>query len=88
MNINISGQDLILAASAIGAGLSVGIAAIGPGVGEGLALGKAVEPLGRQPEAMSKIRTLMLLAQAVSETTGIYGLVIAILILFAKPLIG
>ena len=71
MNINISGQDLILAASAIGAGLSVGIAA-----------------LGRQPEAMSKIRTLMLLGQAVSETTGIYGLVIAILILFAKPLIG
>ena len=37
---------------------------------------------------MSKIRTLMLLGQAVSETTGIYGLVIAILILFAKPLIG
>ena len=81
MNINISGQDLILAASAIGAGLSVGIAAIGPGIGEGFAL-------GRQPEAMSKIRTLMLLGQAVSETTGIYGLVIAILILFAKPLIG
>ena len=88
MNINISGQDLILAASAIGAGLSVGIAAIGPGNGEGFAAGKAVEALGRQPEAMSKIRTLMLLGQAVSETTGIYGLVIAILILFAKPLIG
>ena len=85
MNINISGQDLILAASAIGAGLSV---AIGPGIGEGFAAGKAVEALGRQPEAMSKIRTLMLLGQAVSETTGIYGLVIAILILFAKPLIG
>ena len=88
MNINISGQDLILAASAIGAGLSVGIAAIGPGIGEGFAAGNAVEALGRQPEAMSKIRTLMLLGQAVSETTGIYGLVIAILILFAKPLIG
>ena len=88
MNINISGQDLILAASAIGAGLSVGIAAIGPGIGEGFSAGKAVEALGRQPEAMSKIRTLMLLGQAVSETTGIYGLVIAILILFAKPLIG
>ena len=88
MNINISGQDLILAASAIGAGLSVGISAIGPGIGEGFAAGKAFEALGRQPEAMSKIRTLMLLGQAVSETTGIYGLVIAILILFAKPLIG
>ena len=88
MNITITGQDLILAASAIGAGLSVGIAAIGPGVGEGFAAGKALESLGRQPEALSKIRTLMLLGQAVSETTGIYGLVIAILLLFAKPLIG
>lgn len=86
--MNISGSELIMAASAIGAGLAVGIAAIGPGIGEGFAAGKAVEALGRQPEAMSKIRTLMLLGQAVSETTGIYGLVIAILILFAKPLIG
>lgn len=88
MEISITGQDLILAASAIGAGIAVGIAAIGPGIGEGFAAGKAVEALGRQPEAMNKIRTLMLLGQAVSETTGIYGLVIAILLMFAKPLIG
>ena len=76
---------IILAALKV---VGYGLAAIGPGIGEGFAAGKAVEALGRQPEAMSKIRTLMLLGQAVSETTGIYGLVIAILILFAKPLIG
>ncbi len=85
--MNISGSELIMAASAIGAGLAVGIAAIGPGIGEGFAAGKAVEALGRQPEAMSKIRTLMLLGQAVSETTGIYGLVVAILLMFAHPLL-
>ena len=88
MELNITGQDLIYAASAIGAGLAVGIAAIGPGIGEGFAAGKGVEAVGRQPEAQSKITTTMLMGQAVSETTGIYGLVIAILILFAKPLIG
>lgn len=87
MNITITGSELIMAASAIGAGLAVGIAAIGPGIGEGFAAGKAVEALGRQPEAMSKIRTLMLLGQAVSETTGIYGLVVAILLMFAHPLL-
>ncbi len=85
--MNITGSELIMAASAIGAGLAVGIAAIGPGIGEGFAAGKAVEALGRQPEAMSKIRTLMLLGQAVSETTGIYGLVVAILLMFAHPLL-
>lgn len=84
----ITGQDIILAASAIGAGLAVGLAAIGPGIGEGFAAGKALESLGRQPEAEGKIRLMMLLGQAVSETTGIYGLVIAILLLFAKPLLG
>ena len=85
MNINISGQDLILAASAIGAGLSVGIAAIGPGIGEGFAAGKAAEAVGNQPEAKGDITQTMLLGAAVAESTGIYGLVIAIILLFANP---
>lgn len=85
MELQITGQDLIHAASAIGAGLAVGIAAIGPGIGEGFAAGKAVEAVGRQPEAQSKITTTMLMGQAVSETTGIYGLVIALLLIFLKP---
>ena len=87
MELNITGQDLIHAASAIGAGLAVGIAAIGPGIGEGFAAGKGVEAVGRQPEAQSKITTTMLMGQAVSETTGIYGLVVAILLMFAHPLL-
>lgn len=85
MNISITGQDLIYAASAIGAGLAVGIAAIGPGIGEGFAAGKGVEAVGRQPEAQSKITTTMLMGQAVSETTGIYGLVVALFLMFIKP---
>ena len=61
--MNITGEDLILACSAIGAGLAV-IAGIGPGIGQGIAAG-----------------------QAVAETTGLYGLLIAMLLLFVKPLV-
>ena len=81
----ITGQELIYACSAIGAGLAVGLAAIGPGIGEGFAAGKGVEAVSRQPEARSSIVTTMLMGQGVSETTGIYGLVIALLLLFAHP---
>ena len=84
----ITGQEIIRAASAIGAGLAVGLAAIGPGIGEGFAAGKTVEALGRQPEMEGKLRLMMLLGQAVSETTGIYGLVISILLLFVFPNLG
>ena len=79
---NITGQDLIYAASAIGAGLSVGLAAIGPGIGEGFAAGKALEAISRNPEAAGTIRSNMILGIALSETTGIYGLLIAILLIF------
>ena len=48
----------------------------------GLAVGKAVEATGRQPEAVKEIRSVMLLGQAMSETTGIYALLIAILLIF------
>lgn len=83
----ITGQDLILAASAIGAGLAV-IAGIGPGIGQGYAAGKAVEAVGRQPSAKSEITSTMLLGAGVAETTGIYGLLIAFILLFVKPLVG
>ena len=75
---------IIKAASAIGAGLAM-IAGIGPGIGQGYAAGKAAEAVGRQPEAQSKITTTMLMGQAVSETTGLYGLVVALLLIFVKP---
>ena len=85
--MNISGQDLILACSAIGAGLAV-IAGIGPGVGQGIAAGYAANAVGRNPGAQSKVMATMLLGQAVAETTGLYGLLIAMLLLFVKPLVG
>ena len=68
---------------AIGAGLCMGIGAIGPAIGEGNAVGKALEGMARQPEAAGTLRTNMILGCAITETTGIYSLLIAFLILFA-----
>lgn len=83
----ISNEAFILGCSAIGAGLAL-IAGIGPGIGQGYAAGKAAEAVGRQPEAKGDIIQTMLLGQAVAETTGIYGLVIGIILLFVRPLMG
>ncbi|KXG76260.1 ATP synthase F0 subunit C [Thermotalea metallivorans] len=82
----ITGKALILACSAIGAGLAM-IAGIGPGIGQGFAAGKGAESVGRQPEAQGDIVRTMLLGCAVAESTGIYGLVIALILLFANPLV-
>ena len=76
-------MDLVKGLIAIGAGLCMGIGAIGPGVGEGNAVGKALEGMARQPEMADTIRTNMLLGCAITETTGIYSLVIALLLIFA-----
>ena len=83
----VTGKELILACSAIGAGMAV-IAGIGPGIGQGYAAGKGAEAVGRQPEARADIISTMLLGQAVAETTGIYGLIVALILLFANPLLG
>ncbi len=80
-------RAIILAASAIGAGLAM-IAGIGPGIGQGFAAGKAAEAVGRQPEAQGDILKTMLVGCAVAESTGIYGLVVAIILLFINPLVG
>ena len=85
--MQITSEAFILGCSAIGAGLAV-IAGIGPGIGQGYAAGQAASAVGRQPEAKGDIVQTMLLGQAVAETTGIYGLVIAIILLFVKPLSG
>ena len=75
-------QAIISAAKAIGAGLCMGLGAIGPAIGEGNAVGKALEGMARQPEVSGTLRTNMLVGCAVAETTGIYSLLIAFLILF------
>lgn len=76
-------EATIIAAKAIGAALCMGIGSIGPAIGEGNAVGKALEGMARQPEAAGNLRTNMILGCAVTETTGIYSLVISLLILFA-----
>lgn len=79
-------MELIMAFSALGAGMAV-LAGIGTGIGQGYAAGKAVEAIARQPEAQGSIMQTMLIGCAVAETTGIYGLVIALILLFANPLL-
>ena len=76
-------EAIMIAAKALGAGLCMGIGAIGPAMGEGNAVGKALEGMARQPETSGTLRTNMILGCAITETTGIYSLVIALLILFA-----
>ena len=80
--MNISGQDFIYGCSAIGAGLAM-IAGIGPGIGQGNAAGQGCAAVGRNPGARSEITSTMLLGQAVAETTGLYGLVVAMILI--KP---
>lgn len=75
---------IAVAGSAIGAGLAV-MTGIGCGVGQGYAAGKGAEAVGNQPEAKSDIISTMLLGQAVAESSAIYGLVIAIILLFVNP---
>ncbi len=81
MDANIA-EAIAVAGKAIGAGLCMGIGAIGPGMGEGNAVGKALEGMARQPEASATLRSTMIMGCAIAETTGIYSLLIAFLILF------
>ena len=75
---------IILGMCALGAGMAM-IAGIGPGIGEGNAVAKACEAIGRQPESKGSVTTTMLMGCAIAETTGLYALVIAILLIFVAP---
>ena len=78
-------NPIIAVASVIAAGLAVGLATIGPGMGQGTAAGYVVEGIARQPEAENKIRGTLLLSLAFMEALTIYGLVVALALLFANP---
>ncbi len=78
---------IVFGCCALGAGIAL-IAGIGPGIGEGYAVGKACEAIGRQPECKGTVQSTMLLGCAVAETTGIYGFIVALLLMFANPFIG
>ncbi|MBF6600698.1 MAG: ATP synthase F0 subunit C [Dehalococcoidia bacterium] len=66
----------------IGAGIAIGIGGIGPALAIGVLTGRAMEALGRNPEAQSVIQTNMILGIAFAEAVAIYALVVAVMIGF------
>jgi F-type H+-transporting ATPase subunit c len=66
---------------AIAAALAIGLAAIGPGIGQGTAAAKAMEGIARQPEVAGELRTMMIIALAFMEALTIYGLLIAFILI-------
>ena len=79
----LSGADIKMAAAYIGAGLAM-IGVAGAGMGMGNAAGKAAESVARNPQAIGLITRVMLIGQAVAESTAIYALVVALLMLFVR----
>lgn len=76
-------EAIVRAAALLGAGIAMGFGAIGPGVGEGFAAGKACEGVAKRPEKAALLTRTMLIGQAVSESTGIYSLVIAFILILS-----
>lgn len=70
-----------LGLTAIAAAIAV-FTGVGAGISTGIATSKAVESVARQPEASSKIITVLVIGSAFAEATAIYGLLIAILLIF------
>jgi F-type H+-transporting ATPase subunit c len=83
----ITPQAFVLGLSALGAGLAM-LAGIGIGLGQGIATGKALESIARQPEAKGDIMTTMFIGLAMTETSVIFALIVAIILLVANPLVG
>jgi F-type H+-transporting ATPase subunit c len=68
--------------NSIAAALAIGLGAIGPGIGIGILGSKAMEAIGRNPEATGQIQTNMILAIVFTEAIAIYALVVALIIKF------
>ncbi|ORE96173.1 F0F1 ATP synthase subunit C [Acuticoccus yangtzensis] len=75
-------------ASIIAAAIAVSCGAVGPALGEGRAVAAAMDAIARQPEAAGTISRTLFVGLAMIETTAIYCLVIALLLLFANPYAG
>ncbi|OCN04771.1 ATP F0F1 synthase subunit C [Erysipelotrichaceae bacterium MTC7] len=76
-------EAFVAGLACLGAGIAM-IGGLGAGIGQGVAAGKGAEAVGRNPEAADKIRSIMVLGIALAETTGIYALVVALLLIFLK----
>lgn len=85
MFLAMKGSDLGAGLHDLGAAIGAGIAVftgVGSGIGQGLTAGLAAQGVSRQPEAVSEIRSTMIMGQVVAETANIYGLIVAILLIF------
>lgn len=71
-----------ISGKAMGAGIGIGLAALGGTIGMGMAVAKSVDAIARQPEAEGKVRTTLMLGLVFIETVVIYALVVAILLVF------
>ncbi len=69
----------------LGAGLAIGLGAIGTGIGQGTAVGKALEAMARQPEMVNTIQTNMFIGLAFIESLCIYALAVAMILIYANP---
>ncbi len=80
-------KAIVLAASAIAAALAL-IPAAATGVSQGLAAAKACDSVSRQPEAAGQITRTLIIGSAMAETSGIYGFIIALVLVLINPLVG
>ncbi|NVO25678.1 F0F1 ATP synthase subunit C [Donghicola sp. C2-DW-16] len=80
-------DNLVEVVSIISAALAVGFGAIGPALAEGRAVAAAMEAIARQPEAAGTLSRTLFVGLAMIETTAIYALVVALLVLFANPFV-
>lgn len=79
---------LVVVASIVVAGITMAIGTIGPALGEGRAVAAAMDALARQPDASGTITRTLFVGLAMIESIAIYALVIALVLLFANPLLG
>lgn len=82
--MNSIAYGIIITCCAIGGGAAM-IAGLGPGVGEGNAVARACLAIANRPQSRSAITTTMLMGCAISETCGLFALVVAILLIFVAP---
>jgi F-type H+-transporting ATPase subunit c len=75
-------KGIMLGGAFLGAGLCMGIGAIGPGLGQGYAAARTCEGISRRPDQAGLLTRTMLIGQAVSESCGIYSLVIALILIY------
>ncbi len=82
--MEIFNERFVQGCSALGAGIAM-IAGLGPGIGQGIAAGQGAAAVGRNPGARGTVMGTMILGQAIAETTGLYSLIVAILLIFVNP---